>query len=290
MQQVHHPKSVSQPKLISVTTALTVVMAVSGCSTIGNMMGSESKPKEPFAIGEKYQAPKQPVAAQRDLIFAEVSQANVKLASAYFSAGQYKTAEEVIAKSLATAPNDAEVLGLAALIQAELRNKTKAQEYFDRAFKADPKNADLNHNYGVHLCRNNDPVRALEHFKAALQVEAYDKSSGTLSAAADCLVKLGRDDEALQYYTAALRFEPGNASALIGMADLQYRRGSSREAHEIMARYVRVAVASPDSLWLQLRIARKLGLKQDERSHAADLRKTFPSSTPTKLLDEGKFD
>jgi type IV pilus assembly protein PilF len=281
--------------LASLLAAAAVVCLVTACGTTGGSAAGSAglQSNAPAGVGERYQPGAkanngQPLAYQPDN--EEIGKLNLKLASAYYSAGQFKTAEEIVALSLAAKPNDVDVLGLSALIQVELRNKTRAKEYFDRAFKIAPKNADLNHNYGVYLCKNGDPIAGLDHFKTALAVEGYQRSGSTLSAGADCLSKMGRDEEAIQYYTGALRFEPMNPNALYGLASLQYRRAAFGQANELMRRYARVAPSNADSLWLQLRIARKMGLKDDERGFAADLRRAHPGSIPTQALDQGQYD
>jgi type IV pilus assembly protein PilF len=295
-------KTIEQnPVFSKFASALLVVFGVAFLSACGSTGGTQNnnqqgsvKTTTPPAVGDRFQGAQKSAQGgsnqpyQPDL--QEIGKLNLRLASAYYSAGQFKTAEEVIAIPLEVNPKDVTVLGLAALIQVELRNKTRAKEYFDRAFKLEPKNPDLNHNYGVYLCRNNDPVAAMEFFKVALAAEGYQKPGSTLSAGADCLAKIGRDEEAIQYYTGALRFEPMNPNALIGLASLQYRRGSVNESNELMNRYARVAQSTSESLWLQLRIARKMGLKEDERGFAADLRRSYPGSMQTQALDQGRYD
>lgn len=260
------------------------VLLSAGCA-------NRSEPNAAAKIGARYEAPVTKTKA-REIDLVEVGRLNLKLASAYYAAGQYQTANESAAIAVEALPGDAAALGMSALIQIELRNSKKAQDYFDRAFKIAPKDADLNHNYALYLCRSDgksDPALAMSYFKAALAVDGYAKPASSLSAGGDCLVKLGRDAEAIEYYTGALRFEPMNHFALLGLAELQLRRGSTREALELTGRHARVAGASPESLWLQTRIARQLGMTQDEKGYAADLRRTFPGARQTLLLEEGKF-
>lgn len=273
------------------TFLLTLVLTVLGA--VGCASGSNSSQGNSFAkVGETYRAPVVKT-ARREIDLIEVGNLNLKLASAYYAAGQYKTASESSEIAVEALPASVGALGLAALVQVELGNRTRAQNYFNRAFKLAPQDADLNHNYGVYLCRadnKKDPALAMDHFKAALAVEGYASAASTLSAGGDCLARLGRDDEALQYHTGALRFEPSNRFSLLGMADLQFRRGAIQQALDYANRYSRVAAVTPQVLWLQLRIARKLGMTADEKIYAADIRRTFPESNETRLLAEGRFE
>lgn len=270
----------------------TVFLVAVAAALLSAGCANKVEPNAAAKIGARYEAPVNKTRVH-EIDLVEVGKLNLKLASAYYGAGQYQTANESAAIAVEALPGDVTALGMAALIQIELHNGKKAQEYFDRAFKIAPKDADLNHNYALYLCRadgKSDPALAMSYFQAALAADGYTRPASSLSAGGDCLVKLGRDEEAIQYYTGALRFEPMNEFALFGLAELQFRRGSNREALEYVDRYARVTSPSPASLWLQIRIAKKLGLTQDEKGYSTDLRKVFPSSAQARLLDEGKFE
>lgn len=255
---------------------------LSSCSAL-NPFSSNS---DSNAKANRAQLPTAPLTAEQQAASkALIGKSHTELASAYYAAGQYQTAAEVIGRALAANPNDTSTLAVAGLIYAELRDMPKANAYFDQALAINPKDPDLNHNYGAFLCKQGDPARAMPYFKAALEVPTYNRPANTLATAGGCLAKLGRDEEALQYFTAALRFDALHAAALIGMADLQFQRGALQEAEALMTRFARVSRASPESLFLQLRIARNLGKKADERQYAIDLRTAFPQSAQTRMID-----
>lgn len=221
---------------------------------------------------------------------ATIVKSSVELASAYYAAGQFSTAQEVLAPALAADASNVQVLGLAGLIAGELRDDARAREYFATALRLAPENADLNHNWGVYLCKRGDPAGAMSYLQKAIAAPGNPRPANSLAAGASCLVRLGRDDEALQYLTAALRFDALHAHALIGLADLQVRRGSDAEAQATLNRLSKVAVPSAESLWLHVRVARRLGRSSDEQLYASDLRSSFPESPQAAQLAAQQYD
>ena len=48
--------------------------------------------------------------------------------------------------------------------------------------------------------------------------------------------------------------------------------------------------ATPESLWLALRIERRFGQRNNELSYANQLRRRFPQSTEAQALQRGAYD
>ena len=62
------------------------------------------------------------------------------------------------------------------------------------------------------------------------------------------------------------------------------------QARELVSRYNKVAGPSAESLWLALRVERRLGQRVAEQSYATQLRRRFPGSPEYQALQRGKFD
>ena len=85
--------------------------------------------------------------------------------------------------------------------------------------------------------------------------------------------------------------EADNLPALLPYAELLYRRGQLRPAKELVGRYNKlVSEPTSESLWLALRIERKLGDRFAENSLAAQLRRRYSNSTEFQSLQRGDYD
>ena len=74
-------------------------------------------------------------------------------------------------------------------------------------------------------------------------------------------------------------------------AEFLYRRGQLTQAKELVGRYNKMLPEpTPESLWLALRIERKLGDRQAEASLATQLRRRYSNSSEYQSLLRGDFD
>ena len=63
-----------------------------------------------------------------------------------------------------------------------------------------------------------------------------------------------------------------------------------QNARKLVLRYNKLVNPSAESLWLALRIERKLGERNAESSYASQLRRSFPGSPEYQALQRGDFD
>ena len=74
------------------------------------------------------------------------------------------------------------------------------------------------------------------------------------------------------------------------MAQIRYRQGSLDEARKLVLRFNRLVNPTAESLWLALRIERKLGERVAESGYANQLRRRFANSREYQLLQRGEYD
>ena len=265
----------------SLLVTLAAAALLAGCAST-----KSDKPSFP----SRYESPKEAKRPEPTPDLERIALLNLQLASAYYANGQFETAYGVIARAHAAEPQNAQVLTLRALIEAELRDDVQAQQSFQKALNLAPQDPDIRHNWGVYLCKKGQVAESIEQFKLALAVPTYQRQPNTLSAMGDCLARMGRDSEALQNYSAALRMNPYTAQAMLGMAELHHRRGEFRQAQAQLTEYTKIVAPSPNTLWLQIRVAKKLGNEADVQTYGADMRRLFPTSPLSKLLDAKQFD
>lgn len=215
----------------------------------------------------------------------EVARINVELAANYYGFRQYDAAHEAITRALEARAENPRALVLAGFIQMELKDAAKAEAYFSQAVQLQPHDPEILHNYATYLCRTGRVAQAVQTFDQALAVPTYRRPGLSQAGAGVCLMKLQRTDEALQRFTEALESEPMHLQALMGVAEISLGKGDAKRAREVLRRYQVVAPATAESLWLEVRIYRALGLKEDESLVASDLRSQFPNSEQTKLLN-----
>ena len=218
------------------------------------------------------------------------AKAHTDLAAAYYGIGNLGVALAEARTAIESDPSYAPAYNVQALVNMVLKDNAAAEANFLRGLKLAPADSDLNHNYGWFLCQTGREQQAIGHFMTALRDPLYTTPSRTYAAAGRCSLQRNNVKEAGEYFERALRLDPENASALLPFARLQHERGRFREARDLLVRYNRIAPPSAESLWLAVRIERKLGDRPAENSYAAQLRLRFPKSAEYQAFQRGEFE
>ena len=74
------------------------------------------------------------------------------------------------------------------------------------------------------------------------------------------------------------------------LGQIRYRQGSLEEARKLVSRFNKIIDPTSESLWLALRVERKLGERVAESSFANQLRRRYPSSREYQQLQRGEYD
>jgi type IV pilus assembly protein PilF len=74
------------------------------------------------------------------------------------------------------------------------------------------------------------------------------------------------------------------------MADLSYARRDYSEAKNYLGRLTQAAPANAETLWLGVRVERRLGDRNSEASYALQLRNRFPDSREARALLAGQYE
>jgi type IV pilus assembly protein PilF len=238
----------------------------------------------------------QPTDANYGPILGEVkdsrtrAKAHTDLAAAYYELGNVGVALEEVRIALAADSNYAPAYNVQGLVNMDLRDNGAAERSFQTGLKLTPQDPDLNHNYGWFLCQTGREDQSITWFMNAVRNPLYPTPAKSYAAAGRCVQK--RDPaEAMKLYDRALRLDPNNLPALLPYAELLYRRGQLRPAKELVGRYNKlVSEPTSESLWLALRIERKLGDRFAENSLAAQLRRRYSNSTEFQSLQRGDYD
>jgi type IV pilus assembly protein PilF len=84
--------------------------------------------------------------------------------------------------------------------------------------------------------------------------------------------------------------EPDEPTSLLQLGEIRYRQGRMDEARKLVSRHNKLMAPSAESLWLALRIERRLGQRVAEQSYANQLRRRYPGSPEYQALQRGNFD
>jgi type IV pilus assembly protein PilF len=88
----------------------------------------------------------------------------------------------------------------------------------------------------------------------------------------------------------SLKLQPDNPDTVLKLAGLHFRLGRLTEAQRLLGRHDELAPPNAESLWLGVRLERKLGDRAQEASYGLLLRKRFPESPEAQKLLAGQYE
>lgn len=215
---------------------------------------------------------------------------HTELASAYYSSRNMAVALEELRIAQAADPTYPPMHSMFGLVYMELHENQLAEQSFQSGLRVAPQDPDLNHNYGWFLCQNGREAESLRYFRTALRNPLYATPWRTYSAAGACAMRQGQIDEAEGYFVQALRADPDELTSLLKLGQIRYRQKRLQEARRLVERFNKLIDPTPESLWLALRVERKLGDRLAEARFANQLRRRHPASPEYQLLQRGEYD
>jgi type IV pilus assembly protein PilF len=215
----------------------------------------------------------------------------VELAYGYFARGQYTTALDELKQALAVKPDLREGLNLRGLVYAALGEIPLAEESFRRALALNPRDPDTLHNYGWFLCQQRRFAEAYAQFDLALVQPQYRGQARSLLAKGVCEATAGQPALAEKTLARAFELDPASPAIAMNLAEVLHRNGQHERARFYVRRVNEQAEqVNAQSLWLALRIERRLGNSATVAELGQQLRRRFPQSPELQALDNGRFD
>ncbi|MFM6985597.1 MAG: type IV pilus biogenesis/stability protein PilW [Hydrogenophaga sp.] len=214
----------------------------------------------------------------------------LELASAYFERGQTAVALEEIQRALASDPAYGPAHVLRGLVHMRLDEPARAQDSFHRALLIDPRDADALHNLGWLQCQQGHYTDALALFERALRSPLYEGSAKTLMAEGICLMRMDRWQEAEDRLAKAHELDAVHPVIGYNLAVLLYKRGDYSRAQLHVHRLNRSAMANAETLWLGIRVERRLNQTDAMEQLALQLSRHFPASRQWAAYQRGAFD
>lgn len=218
------------------------------------------------------------------------AKAHTDLAGAYYELGNLSVALEEVRLAVASDSTYAPAYNVQGLINMDLKDNAAAEASFQRGLKLASQDPDLNHNYGWFLCQTGRVDESLKWFMNAVRNPLYATPARSYTAAGRCL-RAKNPQEAATYFERALRLDPNHVQAMLPYAEVLYRRGELSQAKAVVGRYHQLqSDPTAESLWLALRIERKLGDRNSENSYAAQLRRRYANSNEYRSLQRGEYE
>ncbi|HKI64084.1 MAG TPA: type IV pilus biogenesis/stability protein PilW [Burkholderiales bacterium] len=215
---------------------------------------------------------------------------HTELAAAYYSRGSMAVALEELRTAAAADPTYAATYSMFGLVYMELRETKLAQQNFEHGLKLSPNDPDINHNYGWFLCQTGHETESIRYFLRAIGNPLYPTPWRSYTAAGVCSLRKDKFGDAEQFFERALRLRPNEPMALLQMGEIRYRAGKMSEARKYVSRFNSVVSPTAESLWLELRVERKLGQRVAEAKLASQLRRRFPGSRESQALQRGDYE
>ena len=251
--------------------ALTLCLILAGCA--GGQQHVIQQPESSERVDAQYRA-----------------RVHTELAASYFSLAQYGVALEELNEALRSDASYTPAYNMLGVVYMELKEDRQAEQSFQQALRISPADSEAHNNYGWFLCTRGRMAQSIDHFLEAVKNPLYATPERAYLNAGICTRKQGDDAGAEKYFLSALKIQPLQQQALYNIADLYFAQGRYGDARLHLDRHLRVAAATADSLWLAVRIDRKLRDRDAEASHALQLRKQFPDSPQADLLKSGRYE
>lgn len=215
----------------------------------------------------------------------------LELAQGYFSRGQFPTALDELKLALQVKPDMREAVNLRGLIYAAMGEQALAEETFRRALAIYPNDADILHNYGWFACQQQRWQTADSLFDQALAQPTYRAPARTLLAKGVCEARQGRLLVAEKTLSRAFELDPASPAVAVNLSEVLFRNNELQRARFYVKRVNdQPEQANAQSMWLLLRIERKLGNTAAVDDLALQLRRKYPQAPETQALDAGRYD
>lgn len=258
---------------IAVAAALAALLA--GCA--GNR-GSRQEAEQPVS---------QQVATNDASQRAKV---HTELGGLYLSQGNLGVALDEARKAVSADANYAPAHSLMGLVHMQLREEGLAEESYGRALNLAPADPEINNSFGWFLCQTGRERRSLQYFQTAIKSPLYATPTLPYTNAGICSLRLKDDKAAEDYFIKALRADGANYRAMYFLADIAFRQGRLAVARLHLAELHKLAEPSAETLWLGVRIERRMGDREAEARFASQLRRKFPTAPETQRLMQGQYE
>ncbi len=212
------------------------------------------------------------------------------LASGYFENNQNAVALDELKKVLQVDPSFADAYNLGGLIYMKMNEQAMAEAHFQRAITLNPRDANAMHNLGWLQCQQGRYPEATQSFQRAIAVPSYQDRARTLMTQGICQSRAGDNAGAEATLMHSYELDAGNPVTAYNLSALLYKRGDYPRAQFYIRRLNNSELANAESLWLGIKVERRLNNKQAMDQLASQMRRRFSQSREFLAYERGAFD
>lgn len=250
-----------------------------------------------IALGGCASAPSGDAGSSRDILTEsdepearKRARIRMELAVGYFEQGQTNVALDELKQVIASDPSFPDAYNLRGLIYMRLNDMRQAEDSFKRAVSLNPRDGNVQHNYGWLMCQQGRYDEAARAYEVAMANPMYAGRAKTLMAKGLCEARAGKTAEAERSLARSYELDAGNPVTGYNLAGLLYRRGDFNRAQFYIRRLNNSDLANAETLWLGVKVERSLGDRVAMQQLGEQLRKRFPKSREATAYDRGAFD
>lgn len=213
----------------------------------------------------------------------------------YLLDGRYEIALEEARIALEADQAYAPAHNLRALVYMTIGKNELAEDSFRRALSLARNDPEINNDYGWFLCQTGRVKASMAHFQVAISNPLFQHPIKPLTNAGRCTLmirenRLAEERQAESFFLRALRIDPRDTLSLFWLADIAYRGNRFEDAQLRLKELHKVIEPVASSAWLALRLARKMGDRDEEARMMGIMRRKYRDSSEYQSLSRGEFD
>ena len=214
----------------------------------------------------------------------------LELAVGYFEQGQTTVALDELKQSLSADPNFSDAYNLRGLIYMRLNDPRLAEESFKRALVINPRDPNVLHNYGWMLCQQARFTESQQALSQAIASPLYGGRAKSWMAQGLCQVKAGQAAQGEASLIKSYELDPGNPVTGYNLASLFYQRNEFSRAQFYVRRLNNSEFANAESLWLGVKVERRMENRDAMQQLVGQLKKRFGQSRELAAFERSAFD
>jgi len=218
----------------------------------------------------------------------EAARINTELATGYIRRGDLSVAQEKLEKAIKYDRSYVPAYTTLAVLMMMLNQPIEAENLYLEAMDIDPRDPNLQNNYGTFLCGIKKYEEAVEQFEKSLKNQFYKNREVAHANIGYCLLQAENPDfnKVEKHLRKALKRRPNMPSAMLAMAELGLKTNRYLMARAYTQRYHSLTKASAESLWVQIQAEHALGDKKYFLEISQKLLDQFPESDEVDKLME----
>jgi type IV pilus assembly protein PilF len=169
----------------------------------------------------------------------------------------------------------------------QLNEPVLAEGSFRKALDLNPASVQVQHNFGLLLCQQGRMEEASRYLNAAIASPVEEERAKSWMILGLCQAKNKQIAQAESSLVKAYAIDPSNAPAAFSLSNFLFDNEQYTQSQGYVARLNQTNQANAESLWLGIKVARKLGDAKAVETLRSDLIQKFPNSKEAQFLERG---